>query len=349
MMRAVWRWVKRALFLVLILVIGLLAPIGYTELACRSDVAPNDYVAILPEEHQRPESRTYLTYPEWHIVHAYDDYAQVIATGDPHDYRYLRSIAGFWTSLCDLSKVAGDHGGFPWETKQMVYVIGVSFSAELLAKAAYEETLGRVATWVRGSDHAPLDALSAEQAKAYATFLQQTPWYKWDFAGDAVALDAAATNAPRDRERAFALGAEYAAKAAYAQVIAAAVENVGADALTLRMIVDDALPTPMPEGVTLIAQRDAGSELETIRYRALTGVMIALAEADVNFIEIAGNDDIMLTVLSDSDTMDNAQSTMRRQGYGDYRHLIGVKVIDLADTLRSYAQAGVTVEHIHDY
>lgn len=348
-MRAIWRWMKRAILLVLVLVIGLLAPIGYNELACRSDVAPNEYVAILPEAHHRPESRTYLTYPEWHIVHAYDDYAQVIADGDPHDYGYLRGIAGFWTSLCDLSKVAGKHGGFPWETKQMVYVIGVSFSAELLAKAVYEETLGRVATWIRGPNHTALDTLSADQAKAYATFLQQVPWYKWDFAEDAAALHSAATNAPRDRERAFALGVEYTAKAAYAQVIAAAVENVGADALTLRMIVDGALPTALPEGVTVIAKRPEGTELETVRYRALTGIITELSQADANFIEIAGNDDIMLTVLSDNDTMDNAQSTMRRQGYNDFRHLIGVKVTDLADLLRTYAQAGVTVEHIHDY
>jgi hypothetical protein len=25
---------------------------------------------------QRPEGRTLMTYPEWHIVHAYEDYAE---------------------------------------------------------------------------------------------------------------------------------------------------------------------------------------------------------------------------------------------------------------------------------
>ena len=36
------------------------------------------YTPIVPEADRRPESRTLLTYPEWHIVHAYDDYAAVI-------------------------------------------------------------------------------------------------------------------------------------------------------------------------------------------------------------------------------------------------------------------------------
>jgi hypothetical protein len=120
------RWLKRLVLLLLVAVIGLLSPVAYIETMCRPDVQPSDYTAILPAEWQRAEGSTLLTYPEWHIVHAYDDYAEVIRTGDPHDFAFLSSIGGFWSSLCALSTTSGDHGGFPWETKQMVYTIGVS-------------------------------------------------------------------------------------------------------------------------------------------------------------------------------------------------------------------------------
>ena len=111
MIRFLWRWVKRGVLAVLILLLAVIAPIGYNEFACQSEGVTDSYTPILPPEHHRPESRTYLTYPEWHIVHAYDDYAKVIETGDPHDYGFLRSIFGFWSSLCDLSRVSGAYGG----------------------------------------------------------------------------------------------------------------------------------------------------------------------------------------------------------------------------------------------
>ena len=105
-----------------------------------------------------------------------------------------------------------------------IYTIGVSFTAELLVKALYEETVGRVEALLRGAERAELDDVSARQAADYAKFLQQTPWYKWDFRSDAAELRVASTGSMRDREREFALGLEYGAKAAYAGVIASAVE-----------------------------------------------------------------------------------------------------------------------------
>lgn len=347
-MRFLWHLVTGALLALLALVTILLVPIAYTELACRGELRADRYVPLLPPEHHRAESRTYLTYPEWHIVHAYDDYAEVISTGDPHDFGFLHSIYGFWASLCDVSKIAGQHGGVSGDTKQMVYVIGSSFTAELLFKAAYEETIGRLTAGLRGADRAALDDLSATQARGYARFLQQVPWYRWDFTADAQALDRAATPALRDQERRVALGLEYGAKAAYAQVIAGAVENAGADALTLRMLVTGYAGRGTA-GLTVIRETDAGTELETVRYRALTTLMLEMARGGVDFVEIAGNDDIMLTVTTETAQFVNARSSMRRQGYGDYRHLVGLKVRDLGDQLRAYEAAGVTVEHIHDY
>ena len=346
-----WRWLKRGVIAVVLLILGLSAPVAYVETACRPTGEPVPYQAILVAEHHRPETRTLLTYPEWDIVHAYDDYGRVLATGDPHDFQFLKSISGFWSALCALSEASGSHGQIDADTKQMVYVIGVSFTAEFLMKAAYEETIGRLFVILRGDARAPLDDLSAQQAEGYADFLKQVPWYKWDFESDRAALAASATNALRDRERNIALGLEYAAKAAYAGVIAQAVAQVGPDALTLRMIVrsPEAGSFEGFEGVTVIAHGNGATEIETIRYRALTHLMTKMAQSEVDFVEIAGNDEIMMTVLSRDATRPDAIYSRARQGADDYRHLIVTPVSRLAETLRELEASDTIVEHIHDY
>ena len=177
------------------------------------------------------------------------------------------------------------------------------------------------------------------------------PWYKWDFQSDIDALDATATDALRDRERQLALGAEYGAKSAYAGLIAAAVVSAGADALTLRMIVTgpDLGFLQSQDGVTVVGTTDQGTQIETIRYRALTRLLSEFADRDVNVVEIAGNDDILLTVISDTATMEGALFSFARQGYGDYRHLLLVKVPNLMTRLRAIAAGPAQLEHVHDY
>lgn len=350
-MKTLWSWLKRGLIAVVLLILGLIAPVAYVETACRPTGVSEPYKAILPPEHHRPETRTLLTYPEWDIVHAYADYGRVLASGDPHDFQFLKSISGFWGSLCTLSKASARHGQIDAGTKQMVYVIGVSFTAELLMKAAYEETIGRLFVMLRGDTRAPLDELSAQQAEGYATFLQQVPWYKWDFAGDRTALAGTATNSLRDRERNLALGLEYAVKATYGRVIARAVAQVGPDALTLRMIVRAPEVETFTgfEGATVIARENGSTELETIRYRALTHLMGEMAQSGIDFVEIAGNDEIMLTILSQEATHPEAIYSRARQGVDDYRHLIVIPVSHLAETLRELVESDEKVEHIHDY
>lgn len=349
------RWIFRKLIwclaIILLGVLLLLAPVGYNELACRPGREVASYEPILPKEDWRPESSTLLTYPEWHIVHAYDDYGRVISENDPHDFGYFTSISGFWSSLCELSKTSGEHGGFPWETKQTIYTIGVSFTAELLAKAAYEETLGRIATWIRGPKHSELDEISAQQAKDYARFLQQVPWYEWDFTRSAQELTDAAGNKLRNSERRFALGTEYRVKAIYAQAIKQAVAQIGADELRLRMIVRGISQEELArfEDVDIIATRPEGVEIETPRYRQLTHLIENMAAEEAQFVEIAGNDDILLTVISEQPEVKGAIFSFRRQGYDDWRHLILTKVENLGELLQSMPEKGLTLEHIHDY
>ncbi|NKX44047.1 hypothetical protein [Roseicyclus persicicus] len=343
------RLLRRGLLLALALVALLASPVVYVETMCRGDAVPAPALPLSAET--RPEVRTLLTYPEWHIVHAYDDYAEVIRTGDPQDYGFTRAVTGYWGALCTLTRESAALGEIDTATRQLVHVIGVSFTVEMAMKALYEETLGRLATLVRGETRAPLDDLSAAQAATYARFLQQVPWYRYDFRADAAALRAAATDAFRDRERAFALGLEHRARAAYAGVIAGAVAATGADDLTLQMVVAGLPPEALEavEGVTVLRPVEDGWEVETPRYRALTVLLAGWAEAGATFRDMAGNDRILFTAISDAPEAEGALLSLPRQGYGDTRHLFLVDVPELAERLRGLAAAGLRLEHVHDY
>ena len=351
-MRFLWRWTKRLLLLLLILVIGLLAPVGYNEIACRGDVMDEPFTPQIAANEHRDESATYLTYPEWHIVFAYDDYAKVLEDGNPHEFGYFRSISGFWSALCNLTETADNHGGTP-ETKNMVYVIGVSFTAELLAKAAYEETIGRLFTWIGGRSAS--DVASAQMARDYAEFLHQIPWYKYDFPSDIAELNAIGPQTLRDRERQIALGLEYGAKTQYAKAIAKAVEASGQAKLTIRTIVHDLDVDALRaiEDVTIIRATPNGTEIDTPRYAAFTDILTQIAAKGGRISEITGNDEIMLTItgfkrpdfLADLPVL----ASLQRQGYDDLRWLVTVQLKDLHTVIRALEGSDATLEHIFDY
>lgn len=350
--RRIGRILGRALLALGLLAGLLLAPVLWIETACRPGaILPANATPLLPPEVWRLESRTLLTYPEWHIVHAYDDLAAVMAAGDPQDFGFFRAVRDFWSSFCTLNRQAGAHGGADVPTRQMIHTIGVSFTVEMAMKAAYEESLGRLAVWVRGPVRAPLDDLAARQAADYARFLQQTPWYRRAFDADRQALSAAPGDSFRDHERRLALGLEYTIKAAYARLIGAAVAGMPPDALTMHSVVDGLPPAELAAipGLRVIGPCCNGAtRIETPRYRAFTELARVLAARGARFVEIAGNDQILLTAISDQPRMTGAIHSLPRQGNPGYRHLVLVPVGDLAARLRD-AGDGARIEHIHDY
>lgn len=352
MLARLYRWFKRGLIILFVIILILLAPATYVEFGCREPMAERDYNAILAPKHHRNLAASFLTYPEWNIVHAYDDYAAVIETRDPHEFGFLRAIRQFWSSACSLSKIADQNGGADQATKQTMYVIGVSFTAELLAKAAYEETIGRVFAILRGSERSKLDNLSAKMARTYATFLQQVPWYKYDFQTDRAQLHSESEGSVRDTERRFALGTEFAVKTVYAGVIGNAVSATGEAALTIRTVIDGMTESKLKsiKDVTIIGTTPYGIEIETPRYRVFTKILQEIARFGGSPIEIAGNDRIMLSAISSQQEFGKGFFEIARQGHGDYRYLFNVPMSELSQTIENMRHSKtMRLEHIYDY
>jgi hypothetical protein len=347
-----WSLAGFALALVL-----LLTPVAYIELACRGDAESQAYRPVIADpSFQRREANTYLTYPEWHIVFAYDGLAEVLKAGDEYSFDYLPSVSRFWSSTCSLMRVADEHGGADFGTRSMIHTIGVSFTIEMVMKGAYEETIGRAAAWWRGPRKTPQDVVVAGMASDYAAFLRQTPWYRYPFRRQANALWAAPLDGRlRGWERRLAVGLEFQAKAVYGRVIERAAAAAPAQ-LSIRSIVsglDPMILASIPD-VTVVGVHGRGVEIETPRYDLFTRILADIARRRGTIQEIAGNDDVMVTITVPQDSDARVQHAvvlmrMKRDGFPSDRLLVNVKVPDLAPLLNALPLGDPGIEHVFDY
>jgi len=355
-----WRFIKWPLLVGFVLLLSLLSPVAYVELACRGVADPKaaTYPPLITEPaSQRREANTYLTYPEWHIVYAYDGLAETLKTGDEYRYDYVSSVTGFWRATCPLMRVADAHGGADWDTRSMIHTIGVSFMVEMGLKALYEETVGRMTAWIRGPQKTPQDQVIAHMATDYAAFLRQTPWYDYPFPREARALWASPVGPSlRGWERRLGIGAEFMAKTAYAKVIARAVAATEPAKLEIRSVIGGLTREQLASipKVTIIGERGSGLEIETPRYDLFTRILVTIAQQGGTIIEIAGNDDIMvtLTVPAGADARlphGRVLSRMKRSGFSGDRLLVDVKVSELGPFLTEHPLGEPGLEHVFDY
>lgn len=344
--------------------LGLALPIGWTEMNCRgAPTGQAEPVFITAPGDWRAEARTFLTYPEWHVVYAYEELGQVLVAGDPHDFAYWPAVTGFWSALCAVTREADSLGEAGLDAKLTIYTVGASFTLEMLAKAAYEETLGRLALMIAGTpengdEPSAQDGVEARMAETYGAFLHQTPWYRFAFEDWREKLwDAPLTEPLRGWERRLAVGLEWSAKAAYARLIAGAAGAMGADETEMKVHVTGLGPeqiAPLGDGVLdHQPSADGGAILTVARYRAFTRTAEAIAAAGGSFTEIAGNDDILVTLLAPSrpDLPQGAKllRSLDRQGADMGRHLVAVKVSNLTKLIRGLPASEARLEHVYDY
>ena len=336
------------------------APILYIEFGCGGTTAkgPAYRPLIRDAEWRREEARTWLTYPEWHIVYSADSFGRFLEKNRPSGYSYLRDIKGFWSGYCAVNRASAASGGADAGTRMMLYTIGLSFSAELLVKGLYENTVGRLFEWIGGWDSAD-DRYSAKVQQRYGTFMHETPWYEFPF-GEALAGLWGTTEPKRHVrhwERRFALSGEYGVKTGYAKLIGAASgASLGRDERTLRFVTSASPATVRNVDARLkpIGQTSAGTVVEAPRYAQFTELMTKLSNSDAKLTEISGNDDVFVTVLvpAKAKPLQGAEQLMAmplpdRPGWN--RVGLSTKVPGLLPLLRAIERSGGSVEHVYDY
>lgn len=359
-MKRALRFLKWAGIALAVIVVLCAIPILWIETRCIGSLPKEaqTYRPILPAEDRRNLVDTYLTYPEWSIVHAYEDFAGVAKARGESAFRYFDSIAGYWKNLCSLSAIASAKGEITGDIKTMLYVIGLSFTAEMGVKGLYEKTVGRLTEWVRGPKPTPEDVFAYKVNDDYAAFLRQTPWYEFPF-GQTLSRFWRDSSWPtssyvRSIERRVALSMEYGVKAGYAWLIAKGAALSPAK-LTIRSVIEGAEPIPGADMKVIEQRTDGTTVVETPRYRAFTQILLALVDRNRRIIEIAGNNEILVTVLAKDGAPFaaggarelivvpvQARPGFTRRGYS-------VRLEDLPAFVQSLRQSGGEFEHAYDY
>lgn len=341
-----------------VLLAAALAPIIYIEAACGasdSAAASKNEPLIRDPAWQRGEARTWLTYPEWYIVYSADSFGRFLQDKPPSAFPYWRHVRGFWSGYCAVNRAApADSAG---DAKVMLYTIGLSYSAELLIKAGYENTIGRLFEWLSGYQSAD-DRYAAKVQQRYGAFMHEIPWYEFPFGKAFSGLwdTSESKQVARHWERRFALSAEYGVKAGYAGLIGwASGATLGRDERNLRFVANGdpvAIRALDPRLKPVATLADGAVIVEAPRYAQFTELLGKLAGSNVTIREIAGSDDIFLTVRVPTGRPSLAGQLIAvplddRPGWS--RIGVSTKVDRLLPLMRSVRASGGEVEHVYDY
>ena len=363
MKRFLRRLLRALALLVFVVVLAVAALIVGLELRCqppaRAAAAASAFTIRLPG-YQRDEASTFFTFPEWYIVYAAEDLGNTVATGDDSGFDYFGAVAGFWQSYCRINRVATAPPAL--DVRVMIYTIGVSFSAEYVVKGAYEETIGRLTEWWRGSVPTAEDRFAHEVAQDFAKFLDRLPWYQYPFARRFKQLwSEVPMRGPaqiRKWERRVALSLEYGVKAGYGGLMQMAMDVSGdEDVRDIMLVVRDLTPEDLAAEPRLVRLADLGGGNTLVRaprYQEFTAIALALSRAGRVIPEIAGNHAMLMTVVMPPDAKSPpglveaidmplaAKPGFRRAGYV-------VQVNGLVDVVRTLDRANIQIEHLFDY
>jgi len=315
------------------------------------------------KDYGRPEDDTYLSYPEWYIVWSYQEKADVQENHLPSAFPYFGAARQYWNCYACISRLTRGKYAFNGGEHLMLVVIGASFSAEYLLKGVYEKTVGRLSEMTSGHQPVEEDLYAYKVAREYADFVHVRPFYEFRFASHVKGLWSETplwgAHPLRKLERKVFLTADYAIEAFYCWLIEKATHaTYGREPAETYAWIDNAdemLFQQLPS-VRKVSQVGPRSFLVSVpRYQEFTSVASSFADRGVQFDEIAGNSQILVSVLAARSWHYNHSDARQLFSIPILTHpevkriVLGCDVTSLNAMLHTLEAGGVTVEHIYDY
>lgn len=317
------------------------------------------------EKNRRPVEDSYFSYSEWYIVWSYEERAQYLPKNLPSGFPYFASIGQYWKSYCFICGLTQSRHQFNFGDHLSSFVLGGSFALEYSIRGAYEQTIGRLSEWTSSHELVEEDAYAAHVAREYADFVYIRPFYEFHFSH---ALKQLWKETPlrgkhpiRKLESKFILSVDYGIEAVYAWVLEKASHlTYGAESDETYAWLESAPESVFKEfpRVKIVAESARPFYIVSIpRYQEFTDLAVQLAKVDVHFAQVAGNDEIMLTIVAPKNwSYDLPASDGSLLFTEDILTQPGVKrmalecpVRSLGDVLNKLASRGAEIEHIYDY
>jgi FAD/FMN-containing dehydrogenase/ubiquinone/menaquinone biosynthesis C-methylase UbiE len=311
--------------------------------------------------YSRDEAQTYLTLPEWFLVYSPGEYADWLKDKRPSEFPYFRSSKQFWSYYNSIYQVTNNKYGFNWGYHLMVFVIGTSYTVENVLKGIYENTIGRFTEWTRGNTMTEEDQYAAQVAQEYVDFIHVDPWYDfpfWNRFKKLWCIDLFGSNLIRKTERKLFLSIEYGGKAAYAWLIRLGTKSVYGDADNYILARVNKIPekTKSESGIKVIKQfQDSSALIVLPRYEKFKSAVSTLSFSNIYFLEIAGNDEILMTCIfpkNKKNSLTYTQTLFEKPilTSPDYKRIaINVPVKKLHQAILSFHRENQEIEHIYDY
>ena len=312
--------------------------------------------------YQRDEDATYLTFTEWYLVFNPQEYAQYLQTRPPSGFPYFRAIDQIWDGYTEVFGIAQKHYAFNSGYNLMLVVIGTSSTVEFAIKGIYEGSVGRFFEWTAGHEVTPEERYAARAAQEYGDFVPTMPWFAFPFGKKFTGLWTETSffgpHIARKCERKFFLSLEYGFKYFYAAAIGAASRSVYGVADTEVYLTARHLPADFDRrpNVRRVEALDAQRWIITVpHYQGFTDTVPLLANAGADFEEIAGNDEIMLTLIAPAgwkyDLPAGHPLFAMKLLTGETQQRIAeqVPVQSLGEVLRAIEARHFRLEHLFDY
>jgi hypothetical protein len=321
--------------------------------------------ADIGEKNRRPLEDSYFSYPEWYIVWSYEERAQYLPKNLPSGFPYFASIGQYWRSYCFICGLTQSRHQFNLGDHLSSMVLGGSFALEYAIRGAYEQTIGRLSEWTSSHELVEEDAYAARVAREYADFVYVRPFYEFHF-GHALAQLWKETplwgkHPIRKWERKFILSVDYGIEAVYAHaMLFASHVTYGQESDDTYTWVENAPETLFQEFPRIKNVKQIGPQSFVVvipRYQEFTDLAVKLSQRDVHFAQIAGNDEIMLTVVAPKNWRYDLPASDGSLLFTENiltqpsvkRIALECPVRSLHSVLSNFASHGIKIEHIYDY
>jgi hypothetical protein len=310
------------------------------------------------KDYHRPVSSSYLIFPEWYIVYSGKEYARYLKHHSPSGFPYFSAIEQYWCGYKTVWKLTSKYP-FNRDDHIMLLVIGVSFSVEYTIKGLYENSIGRATEWLSANKPVEEDRYAQKVAEEYANFVPFRPWFEFPFSQCLGQLWSNTSwygsNMIRKWERKIVLSAEYSVKTVYAWLIGLGSRStLGAASDYIYATIQNS-PDAQNTDIHKIKTISNNMAIISIPHeQPFTNAVTKLADTQANFIDIAGNHDILLTVIVPRDWsytgIGRALFSMPILTEPALKRVaIQAPVKSLLPIISGLQHSGIVIEHLYDY